>query len=88
MKHQAAMSTGHSRHNDITVNSPRGMVVSVPACANSSVDQIAHPIKMSRCPARYKHTGVKLGEHNEQILDEIGMGETSKQALRASGAMG
>ena len=81
------MSTGDSRHSDITVNSPR-LVVSVPACANSSVDQSAHPIKMSRCPARYKHTGVKLGEHNEQILDEIGMGETSKQVLRASGAMG
>jgi alpha-methylacyl-CoA racemase len=66
----------------------RAMVVPVPHLNGSTVDQIAHPIKMSRCNPRYEYTGVKLGEHNSQILDELEITETLRQMLLESKAMG
>jgi alpha-methylacyl-CoA racemase len=66
----------------------RGMVVSVPHANDSTIEQIAHPIKMSLCHPRYDHAGVKLGAHNEQVLDELGLDGAFKEALLASEAMG
>jgi alpha-methylacyl-CoA racemase len=66
----------------------RGMIVSVPHSDGSSIDQIAHPIKMSLCQPQYQYGGVKLGEHNDQILDELEIHESVKEALIASKAMG
>jgi crotonobetainyl-CoA:carnitine CoA-transferase CaiB-like acyl-CoA transferase len=66
----------------------REMVVAVPHSNGSMIDQIAHPIKMSRCEPRYQFTGVKLGEHNSQILDELEITDTLRQALIESKAMG
>jgi crotonobetainyl-CoA:carnitine CoA-transferase CaiB-like acyl-CoA transferase len=66
----------------------RGMVVSVPYPDGSTVDQIAHPIKMSLSKPIYKHVGVKLGEHNDQILDELNIEEALREALISSRGMG
>ena len=66
----------------------RGMVVSVPTSEGKCIDQIANPIKMSRCQPRYKYAGVKLGENNNQILDEVEIDKTLREALVTSRAMG
>ena len=57
------------------------MVVQVPHSNGATIDQIAHPVKMSRCPPKYQFTGVKLGEHNEQILAELGLDDATMEAL-------
>jgi crotonobetainyl-CoA:carnitine CoA-transferase CaiB-like acyl-CoA transferase len=66
----------------------RGMVVSVPISADQAVDQIASPIKMSRCRPRYDYAGVALGEHNNQVLQELGVEKRLRDALQTSKAMG
>lgn len=66
----------------------RSMVVSVPASADQAIDQIACPIKMSRCRPRYDYTGVSLGKHNHDILQEIGIDDSLRDALESSKAMG
>ncbi|MEH6570424.1 MAG: CaiB/BaiF CoA-transferase family protein [Halioglobus sp.] len=66
----------------------REMVVSVPHSNGSSVEQIAHPIKMSASKPMYRHVGVKLGEHNEQILDELNVDAEKREALLSSRGMG
>jgi alpha-methylacyl-CoA racemase len=66
----------------------RGMVVSVPLSNGSSVEQIAHPIKMSRSEPKYRHAGVKLGEHNGEILDEMNVDGPSRDALLSTRGMG
>ena len=65
----------------------RDMVVSVPYADGSTVDQIAHPIKMSLSKPIYKHVGVKLGEHNEQILDEMNIDGSLRDTLLSSRGM-
>ncbi len=64
------------------------MVISVPISADQAVDQIANPIKMSLCRPRYDYAGVALGEHNNDVLQEIGVDESLRDALRTSTAMG
>jgi crotonobetainyl-CoA:carnitine CoA-transferase CaiB-like acyl-CoA transferase len=66
----------------------RGMVVSVPTTAGQTIDQIASPIKMSRCKPRYDYAGVALGEHNNDVLRGVGIDESLRAALQASKAMG
>jgi crotonobetainyl-CoA:carnitine CoA-transferase CaiB-like acyl-CoA transferase len=64
------------------------MVVSVPTTAGQTIDQIASPIKMSRCRPRYDYAGVALGEHNNEVLRGAGIDESLRAALQASKAMG
>jgi len=66
----------------------RKMVVPVPCGDGETLDQIAHPIKMSRCEPRYQYAGVSLGEHNREILNEFKITSEVKEALISSGAMG
>ena len=66
----------------------RGMVVSVPISADQTVDQIASPIRMSRCRPRYDYAGVALGEHNNQVLQELCVEKRLRDALQTSKAMG
>lgn len=66
----------------------RGMVVAVPISSDQAIDQIANPIKMSTCEPRYDYAGVRLGEHNSEVLDELGIDPGLREALLASNAMG
>ncbi len=54
----------------------RNMVVDVPS-DNGNEKQIANPIKSTAFTAIYKHSGVKLGEHNREILEKLGMNDTT-----------
>jgi crotonobetainyl-CoA:carnitine CoA-transferase CaiB-like acyl-CoA transferase len=66
----------------------RGMVVPVPTEAGAQVEQIAHPIKMSRCKPVYRFAGGRLGAHNREVLEETGLDDSARERLLASGAMG
>ena len=66
----------------------REMLVSVPSGNGSNLKQIAHPIKMSNSEPKYQYAGVRLGEHNREILDELAISTELKEALLGSEAMG
>jgi crotonobetainyl-CoA:carnitine CoA-transferase CaiB-like acyl-CoA transferase len=66
----------------------REMLASVPLADGSFVKQIAHPIKMSRSEPKYRYAGVKLGEHNVDILDEMAVDSTLRDCLLSTRAMG
>jgi len=66
----------------------RKMLVSVPNGNDSTLKQIANPIKMSGCEPQYRYAGVRLGEHNREILDELAISPELKEALLGSEAMG
>ena len=66
----------------------REMLASVPLADGSFVKQIAHPIKMSRSEPKYRYAGVKLGEHNVDILDEMAVDSTLRECLLSTRAMG
>ena len=40
------------------------------------------------CRPRYDYAGVALGEHNNDVLQEIGVEDSLRDALQTSNAMG
>ena len=66
----------------------REMLTEVPGGNGEDLWQIAHPIKMSGCKPRYRFAGVKLGEHNQELLDELGISPELRESLLKSEAMG
>lgn len=66
----------------------REMTVEVPLPAGGSQRQIASPIKFSTARARYDFSGVGLGQHNGEILAELGKDEAEIERLKALGAIG
>ena len=66
----------------------REMLVPVSLPDGSSVKQIAHPIKISRSEPKYRHAGVKLGEHNVDILEEMAIDSSLWGAWLSSRGMG
>jgi crotonobetainyl-CoA:carnitine CoA-transferase CaiB-like acyl-CoA transferase len=66
----------------------RNMVVSVPKADGSEQQQIGSPFHFSRGRANYKHTGVKLGTHSNEVLAEIGYKSGEIEAFRQSGLLG
>ncbi|MDV2438449.1 CaiB/BaiF CoA-transferase family protein [Acinetobacter gerneri] len=49
----------------------RQMVVNLPHVLNSEFKMIASPMKLSDTPVEYRHAPPLLGEHTQQILQEI-----------------
>ena len=46
------------------------------------------PAKLSRTPLAVRSAAAELGAHDDEILDELGVPETLRSALRADGALG
>jgi alpha-methylacyl-CoA racemase len=68
--------------------SSRGMVVTVPGNGGEDQLQIACPLRFSDTRAEYRHTGVSLGAHNQEVLEELGLSAGQIQQLVDSGALG
>ncbi|MEK0082659.1 CaiB/BaiF CoA transferase family protein [Benzoatithermus flavus] len=69
----------------------RGMRVDVPhaSAASGSVPLIASPIRMSRTPPAYRRSPPTLGEHTDEVLEELlELSDVERQRLRAAGVIG
>lgn len=65
----------------------RAMVVGVPRADGSTQEQVGSPIKLSNHAPIYRHSGVQIGAHTRQVLEELGYGEEEIQQLSANGAI-
>lgn len=63
----------------------RGMRVDIPDAERGSVPVVANPIRLSQTPIEYRFTPPKLGQHTEQILEEV-LGMTCAQIQSLRGA--
>ncbi len=66
----------------------RKMVVKVPHIDGSSQQQIGSPLRFSHSQAVYKHCGVEIGAHSEEVLAEIGCQRDEIEKLRLNGLLG
>ncbi len=66
----------------------RQMLVDVPRLDGTTQRQVASPYKFSRSQPAYKHTGVTLGIHTEEVLTEAGYNSAEIAELRQAGTFG
>ncbi len=66
----------------------RQMIVDVPKPNGGSQKQVGSPIKFSAGQPTYKHIGVPLGAHTDEVLGEIGYAPNQIDELRADGVLG
>jgi crotonobetainyl-CoA:carnitine CoA-transferase CaiB-like acyl-CoA transferase len=64
-----------------------GMAVAVPKPDGGELKLVGPAIQLSRTPARMKRTIGAPGEHNDEILRELGYAETEIAALRTANIM-
>jgi crotonobetainyl-CoA:carnitine CoA-transferase CaiB-like acyl-CoA transferase len=50
--------------------------------------QIGSPIKFSKSSPKYDSIGALLGQHNQHVLEELGMDQATIQAAKDAGAFG
>ena len=65
----------------------RGMRITVPHPLSGTVDLIGNPLKLSATPVTYRRPPPTLGQHTDEVLHELGLGEADIAELRAAGAI-
>jgi alpha-methylacyl-CoA racemase len=65
----------------------RGMVVELAQPGAGAVKQLGVPVKLSRTPGAVDNPGPALGEHTDEVLRELGYGDTEIEALKQTGAV-
>ena len=65
----------------------RGMRVDLPHALAGTVPLVANPIKLSATPAAYDRPPPRLGEHTDQVLQELRLSESDIARLRSSGVV-
>ena len=77
---------------DEVVNHPhfksREAFCEVPAGDGGGQKQLASPIKFSSYQNSPEFIGVKVGEHNSEVLEELGISEEGQERLKAQGVFG
>lgn len=69
----------------------RGMKISMahPLAGSGKVDLIGNPLKFSETPASYRNPPPYLGQHTDEVLEEVlGLGESELETLRKAGVTG
>jgi crotonobetainyl-CoA:carnitine CoA-transferase CaiB-like acyl-CoA transferase len=66
----------------------RNMIADVRKPNGATQKQINTPFRFSRTPAEIRSVGPDLGEHNREVLREIGLTPEEIEALRQQGALG
>lgn len=65
----------------------RELVVEVPQANGGRQRQLASPIKFSRTPAHYAHTGASLGQHTDEVLQALGYDAAAIARCRSAGVV-
>ena len=63
------------------------MRITVPHPLSGTVDLIGNPLKLSATPVTYRRPPPTLGQHTDEVLHELGLGEADIAELRAAGAI-
>ncbi len=65
----------------------RGMQVHVPHAVNDELQVIGSPIRMSATPVQMRLGPPLLGQHTDEVLEELGLGAQERAALREKGVV-
>lgn len=65
----------------------RGMTVAMPHPLTDALRLVASPMKLSATPVQYRRPPPLLGEHTDEVLQELGIGEAERARLRQGGAI-
>ncbi|MEN1832429.1 CaiB/BaiF CoA-transferase family protein [Pseudomonas lijiangensis] len=66
----------------------RGLAIEMPHALGGSVAQVASPIRLSETPVEYRRAPPLLGEHTQEVLQNIlGLKAEEVQALREAGVL-
>jgi crotonobetainyl-CoA:carnitine CoA-transferase CaiB-like acyl-CoA transferase len=66
----------------------RGMTVTVPHPHNDALELVASPMKLSATPVQLRRPPPLLGQHTDEVLEEIGIDAAARRHLREIGAIG
>jgi crotonobetainyl-CoA:carnitine CoA-transferase CaiB-like acyl-CoA transferase len=66
----------------------RDLIVDLKTQEGGVQKQIGSPIKFSKSAPKYESIGALLGQHNKQVLEELGMEASAIQAAKDAGAFG
>ncbi len=66
----------------------RGMTVQVAHPLNAALELVASPMKLSHTPVQVRRPPPLLGQHTEQVMNELGIGPEEQARLRAAGVLG
>ncbi len=66
----------------------RGMRMEIDHPVEGAVPNIGFPVKLSGTPQQVRRHPPLLGEHNDEVLQELGLGEAERARLRKQGAFG
>jgi crotonobetainyl-CoA:carnitine CoA-transferase CaiB-like acyl-CoA transferase len=65
----------------------RGFFVDLPHPALGTLRGLGSPLRLERTPVRHRRAGPRLGEHNEEILRELGCTDADLARLEADGVI-
>ena len=66
----------------------RGMHVTLPHGRYGEVPSIANPMRFSKTPIQYKSAPPELGQHTQEVLEELGLADDAIVALRRDRSVG
>jgi crotonobetainyl-CoA:carnitine CoA-transferase CaiB-like acyl-CoA transferase len=66
----------------------RGMTVEVEHPRRRRLELLASPIKLSATPPLLRRAPPLLGQHSDEILDELGVDAETRSAWRVNGLIG
>jgi crotonobetainyl-CoA:carnitine CoA-transferase CaiB-like acyl-CoA transferase len=65
----------------------RQMTVAMPHPLTDALRLVASPMKLSATPVQYRRPPPLLGEHTDEVLQELGVGEADRARLRRGGVL-